>query len=106
MATANPLISVTASGLTGTYALAGTAPVHPVSLMTIIYTANADFYLSLDGGTSNHVRLPAASAASPGSATFELGANRVPLRLVPAFKHAGAAPASGFIDIITFSDHA
>lgn len=61
-------------------------------VLQIANSLNSDVYLSLDGGTTEYLRLPAAT-----SNTIDLGSNGAEFSGTISVKYGSAAPTSGFI---------
>lgn len=86
--------SIAGASLTGSYqTLISSVPGRGV-LLAVGNTCNADVVLSLNGGTTNWMVIPAGV-----SFTFNLGAVGVEYSGTISAKHNGAAPASGTLSV-------
>lgn len=57
----NPLISVNSATFTGSYIAFGSGFTYQVRILHIVNHSNVDVTISFDGGTSDHIFIPAGS---------------------------------------------
>lgn len=96
---------IDASTLTGSWQDVGSATAASAFNAMLLGTSDADYYVSIDGGTTTYARVP--GNASGAGFSLDLTANKrneddaptLPIGTVFSVKHAGSAPTAGFIGI-------
>lgn len=67
----NPLISINSATFTGSYIAFGSGFTYPVRILHIVNNSNENATISFDGGTSDHLFIPAGSFV-----VYDFGTNK------------------------------
>lgn len=81
----NPLISINSATFTGSYLAFGTGFTYPVRILHIINQSDEDVTISLNGGTTDHIFVPAGSFS-----LYDFGTNKG--ESAPALELAKGSP--------------
>lgn len=83
--TFNPLISLDSSTLAGSYTAFGSGFTYPVRILHIVNNSDSDATISFDGGTTDHIFIPAGSFV-----LYDFGTNKG--ESAPALELKGGSP--------------